>query len=125
MVAEAALVEAAPAAPLVAVKKFELIQLAWHEAYAAVSSSVPLPWTHRPAHSVVALTWASLGQGTLTQAAWQQISAAAPIHSVSDCSCRRSGRQNLQAARQVAWGLRDVDVEEAATRLEAAEDAEL
>lgn len=43
--AEAALAEAeaAEAALLVAVKKLELMQLAWHEAYAAVSSSVPLP----------------------------------------------------------------------------------
>jgi hypothetical protein len=93
-VVEAALVEAAAATPLVAVKKFELIQLDWHEAYAAVSSSVPLPWTQFAAHSVVALTWASLGHGTLTQAAWQQISVAAPVRSVSDCSHKHLGCQD-------------------------------
>lgn len=65
--------------PDVAVKKYELMQLDWHEAYACVSSRVPLPWGQSAAHWVVALTWAASGQGTLTHAAWQQMSEAAPI----------------------------------------------
>jgi len=50
-------------------KKKELMHEDWQLAYEAVSGSVPLPWGHLAAHSVVALTCDGLGHGTLTQAA--------------------------------------------------------
>jgi len=73
------------------VRKRLLMQELWHEAYLAVSSAVPLPCGHLAAHSVVALTWEALGQGTFTQAAWQQMSVAA------------------QALRQICTGVRVAD----------------
>jgi len=47
-VLDAPLVAVAPAAVLV--RKYELTQLAWHEAYASVSCWVPFPCVHSPAH---------------------------------------------------------------------------
>lgn len=45
-VAEAVAAPVPAGTPEVAVKKYELMQLDWHEAYACVSSWVPLPCGH-------------------------------------------------------------------------------
>lgn len=83
----------------------------WQEAYLSVSAAVPLPWGHCAAHWVVALAWAWLGQGTLTQAAWQQISVRAPIWFCQYVSLSNHFG-NIQSARQVCSGDSDcVDVE--------------